>query len=190
MSRKVYELFSKTARQCAPVIMGVKEANLLKIKRGNEETIRNFFRGTDIEIKKLYDINSYSIYIVFKRQALEEYVLKEENLRILLENEYKDVDFNSMLDVLSSRCKLWSKNYNEYPHEIGIFLGYPTNDVREFIRNKGENFLEMGYWKVYGDVEKARSLFDTYDRAQDAVMEYFYSNAVCEENVYMNESFI
>ena len=28
----------------------------------------------------------------------------------------------------------------EFPHEIGIFLGYPVEDVRGFIANEGRNF--------------------------------------------------
>ena len=39
----------------------------------------------------------------------------------------------------------------KFPHEIGIFLGYPLADVAGFIRNKGRNCKCIGTWKVYGD---------------------------------------
>ena len=181
MSKDVYTLFSKTARQCAPVIMGIKEANLLKINTKNEKKTRKLFEGTNIEMKKLYSINQSSVYIVYKRNMLESYVRRPENMDILLENDYRDMDFDSMLNVLSARCRKWTKDYNDYPHEIGIFLGYPTNDVKGFIKNKGHNFLEMGYWKVYSDVNEARRLFSAYNEAEDKVMKYFYANAVCDE---------
>ena len=49
-----------------------------------------------------------------------------------------------------------------FPHEIGIFLGYPLDDVLGFIENKGENCLFCGFWKVYSEPERARRTFEKY----------------------------
>ena len=35
-----------------------------------------------------------------------------------------------------------------FPHEIGIILGYPPEDIEGFKRYKGRNFKCCGYWKV------------------------------------------
>ena len=58
-----------------------------------------------------------------------------------------------------------------FPHEIGLFLGYPPADVDGFINNPNEGFYETGYWKVYSNVESARLAFrrfkectEEYDR--------------------------
>ena len=58
-----------------------------------------------------------------------------------------------------------------FPHEIGLFLGYPPSDVEGFINNPNEGFYETGYWKVYSNVESARLAFrrfkectEEYDR--------------------------
>lgn len=53
-----------------------------------------------------------------------------------------------------------------FPHEIGVFLGYPIEDVIGFINNKGCNFKCCGYWKVYGDKEKAIKEFARYDKCR------------------------
>ena len=50
----------------------------------------------------------------------------------------------------------------EFPHEIGYFLGYPYDDVREFIVQHGENYKVFGAWKVYTNVEQALATFDAY----------------------------
>ena len=50
----------------------------------------------------------------------------------------------------------------EFPHEIGYFLGYPYDDVYEFIAQRGENYKIFGAWKVYTDVEQALATFDAY----------------------------
>ncbi len=50
----------------------------------------------------------------------------------------------------------------EFPHEIGYFLGYPYDDVHEFIVQRGENYKVFGAWKVYTNVEQALAMFDAY----------------------------
>ena len=50
----------------------------------------------------------------------------------------------------------------EFPHEIGLFLSYPPEDVRGFIENRAANYKLVGTWKVYGDVDKARETFKRY----------------------------
>lgn len=50
----------------------------------------------------------------------------------------------------------------EFPHEIGYFLGYPYDDVHEFIVQRGENYKIFGAWKVYANVEQALATFDAY----------------------------
>ena len=57
-----------------------------------------------------------------------------------------------------------------FPHEIGLFLGYPPHDVEGFIRYGGQNFRQCGFWKVY-DNEKA-------------VMHLFHCYAACIRKIY------
>ncbi|MCR5154354.1 MAG: DUF3793 family protein, partial [Lachnospiraceae bacterium] len=44
--------------------------------------------------------------------------------------------------------------------EIGIFLGYPLEDVKGFIENKGKNYKTCGLWKVYKDENFAKGIFE------------------------------
>lgn len=53
---------------------------------------------------------------------------------------------------------------SEFPHEIGFFLGYPYEDVIGFIENSGQNYLEVGPWKVYANQNQARRTFARYRR--------------------------
>ena len=50
------------------------------------------------------------------------------------------------------------------PHEIGVFLGYPLDDVKGFIRHKGRDYTFCGCWKCYGDPQAARRRFERYHR--------------------------
>ena len=66
------------------------------------------------------------------------------------------------------RLSICERNYAspdctcEFPHEIGYFLGYPYDDVHEFIVQRGENYKVFGAWKVYANVEQALATFDAY----------------------------
>lgn len=62
-----------------------------------------------------------------------------------------------------------------FPHEAGIFLGYPLEDVEGFILHRGRNYRCNGCWKVYGDVEEARRRFALYRRCQSAYRRLFLS---------------
>ncbi len=55
----------------------------------------------------------------------------------------------------------------EFPHEIGLFLSYPPEDVRGFIKNRRSGCKLVGTWKVYGDEENAKHKFDLYKKCTD-----------------------
>ena len=62
-----------------------------------------------------------------------------------------------------------SKRLNEseeFPHEIGLFLGYPLEDVKGFIENSAEGYKCVGCWKVYGDEQDAKKSLNDIENAQ------------------------
>ena len=67
-------------------------------------------------------------------------------------------EIKDMLVTLSNHLCL----AKEFPHEIGIFLGYPLADVVGFIEHQGHDYVYCGYWKVYGDLRSAVKSFDIY----------------------------
>ena len=57
----------------------------------------------------------------------------------------------------------------QFPHEIGLFLGYPPADVEGFLRDGGRSCKLCGPWKVYGDVEEAARRFSAFRRCRSAL---------------------
>lgn len=53
---------------------------------------------------------------------------------------------------------------SSFPHEIGLFLGYPPEDVLGFILYGAGNYKSVGAWKVYGDVKQAAQTFALYKK--------------------------
>ena len=62
------------------------------------------------------------------------------------------------------------KESPEFPHEIGLFLGYPPEDVKGFIENHALHSKCTGCWKVYGDQEEAERIFARYKNCTDCYL--------------------
>ena len=61
----------------------------------------------------------------------------------------------------------------EFPHEVGLFLSYPPEDVLGFILNKAYNHKCIGCWKVYGDEQEAKKQFARYDKCSHIYQRLF-----------------
>ena len=94
-----------------------------------------------------------------RRQDLED----AEAVRLLEESGYPCHSAGQCVACLIRRLR----ENDEFPHEIGLFLSYPPEDVRGFIENKACRFKCAGLWKVYGDEERAKELFRQYKRCTD-----------------------
>ena len=105
-------------------------------------------------------------------------ILQDKNIRILLKScGYTRFDADGALETLKARLN----DTDAFPHEIGVFLGYPLEDVCGFIRNQGHNFRYSGCWKVYGDPEAAKRQFDAYRVCTDLLCRCYAEGAGAEE---------
>lgn len=162
-------LISSIIYSAAPCIAGEKPSSLIifnKSKRNlykywekYKEEIREYLHLDYYELKK----SKKSIVVIFyNKEMLEKTLKKKENLKFLQRFNYKkDMDIQSNLNLLKKRYG------NICPHEIGIFLGYPLNDVVKFIQCPNRNCLLVGYWRVYNNVENAKIIFDKYDQIRN-----------------------
>ena len=75
----------------------------------------------------------------------------------------------------------------QFPHEIGVFLGYPLEDVKGFIENKGKNFLYSGYWKVYSDVERAKSYCRHWEQVRDRLLQVMDTGKTIYDMFYLHQ---
>lgn len=66
------------------------------------------------------------------------------------------------LDSLLAQLALRLETQPEFPHEIGVFLGYPLQDVVGFIENHGRNYTCCGFWKSYSDPAEMQACFACY----------------------------
>ena len=143
--------------QCAPVLAGLKPAGLFRyetrdcadlaarVRRWNDQLGE---KGLKVRVLKgCAHTHRYLIY-VYRESRLRQ-VLADEAVREFLQREGYALpedasDCDGMLRQLSRRlcCEA------DFPHEIGVFLGYPLTDVVGFIENQGRNFTCCGCWKA------------------------------------------
>ncbi len=151
---------------CAPVLRGVKIANLVSIpvgKRCDFPTEEIYFNAMlnekDIYFYPLCHCVSRQLVLVFRRNQLERHIRQCDHQRFLHTYGYEETwSLEQMLQFLGLRLQ----SYQEFPHEIGIFLGYPLPDIESFIRNQGSHYLLCGDWKVYHNPERARKEFERF----------------------------
>lgn len=60
-----------------------------------------------------------------------------------------------------------------FPHEVGIFLGYPLEDVINFEKNQGKNCKYCGYWKSYSNPEMAKICCCKYKNCSQMCKKWF-----------------
>ena len=95
--------------------------------------------------------------------------LNDEHARsILAELDYPSGSPCSCLKRLRERLR----TSEEFPHEIGLFLGYPPEDVASFM-GKQEEAKCVGCWKVYGDEARARRLFAQYEHCTSIYLRHY-----------------
>lgn len=58
---------------------------------------------------------------------------------------------------------------SEFPHEIGVFLGYPLKDVYGFTGAIQLPYSKTLGWKMYGDTRSSESVYYSFQNARNQV---------------------
>ncbi|MGL5415147.1 MAG: DUF3793 family protein [Clostridium sp.] len=152
----------------APVISGDKPSSTITLKVEKEE----YSIWLDIKEEFLEASNLKEIPLRENEKAIIILIYNEENLlNCLNENRSKkfleSLGYNLDLGLENNLIRLIER-YEEYhcPHELGIFLGIPLDDVQDFMECTNKKCLLCGYWKVFNDYEKSKSVFDRYDNSK------------------------
>ena len=161
------------ALQCAPVMAGAKVSNLLCISGRESGRIGKLLTGTGIRIFYMCQYNGRTTFLVYRHKALKESLMPEAVKELLKSLGYKpDDSLGVLLKLFGGRYKSYMMGSGIFPHEMGLFLGYPVGDVIGFMMNKGKNYLYSGYWKVYRDLPAALELFERFDRAKETAVRW------------------
>ncbi len=154
----------------APLLKGVKASHIMNVDQKDLEQISKVYAAYGIEYKVLSMKGKRAVLFLYHREKLERYLFQEKCLKFLLVCGYQPDVFDGLLEQFGKRMQSYQNQRNDFPHEMGIFLEYPVDDVEAFIVCKGGAYLFCGYWKVYTNPQKAREIFKEYDEAKDEMV--------------------
>ena len=160
----------RVVTQCAPVLKGVKISNLITMKPGGWRKIRAYLKKSRIICIPLYADAEKEVLFLYRYEQLERHLKNREVREFLRSCGYESFEVASVLVRLRRRYQLYAGISKEFPHELGVLLGYPVGDVQGFIDNRGENSLTSRYWKVYQNPKEAEKIFDLYDRVKEQAL--------------------
>ncbi len=159
----------KLAFHAAPSLLGIKAANMLSVKRKEldlNENIKRFNEKTaekGLKIEILCECEEKALLLVYNRRLMENRFSDCKIREFLIKYGYPaEYSLDECIKRLSQRIE----GCGNFPHEVGVFLDYPLEDVEGFIENNGANYKLCGCHKVYGDEVKAARTFSNYAKCR------------------------
>lgn len=148
--------------QCAPTLARIKTGSLFTVDCGSNEQLlheaevcRQVLVPRDVHIVLMRVSEGRALVYVYRGKRLEMDLCCPLRREYLEKCGYTEFDSESAVEMLRQRIE----ETGGFPHEIGLFLGYPLRDVEGFVDNCGRNCLLCGPWKVYHDVQTAERVF-------------------------------
>ena len=161
--------------QCAPTMAGLKTGNLFSYKIDEKELvtaineINESLLKCNIRLIFLKYRNGRALLYMYRPDFLKKDFTDKLAADILTEKEYPLESVERCIVKLQERLK----NEKEFPHEIGLFLGYPPVDVLGFIKNNAKCAKCVGTWKVYGNVAESQKKFEQYEKCTNCLLNDF-----------------
>lgn len=152
-------------RHCAPTLANLKTGSLFvcpiadkpsffsSLRSLNELLVPKGLRALPLRIREY----SALVYL-YRPSRLKKDLEDPAAIKILQDHGYSC--YGKCLPKLIERIRA----SEEFPHEIGLFLGYPPEDVQGFLDHRPCKC--SGCWKVYGDENKAKKTFDLYKKCE------------------------
>lgn len=152
---------------CSPTLAGIKTGNLFSDSFGSREDFYASLRRINtslvpkgVRMVPIRMTKDRALLYVYRPDALKKDFEQGEARGFLEGLGYPVENINRCIGELSRRVR----NSDEFPHEVGLFLGYPPEDVMGFISSGAKGAKCVGTWKVYSDVESAKKRFALYEK--------------------------
>ena len=149
--------------QAAPTLAGMKTGSLFGCLYRDKAALYADVRGWNrrlvplgLCLLPLRFSGKRALLYLYRPDALRE-DLNDGSARAILEKAgYRSESSARCITELMRRLRM----DGEFPHEIGLFLSYPPEDVKGFLEHKPCKCV--GCWKVYENEEAAKKTFAKY----------------------------
>lgn len=152
------------------VIADIKPSVTVNIKKNQGMNYKNwlkyggeFLRRINLNYITLKEDENALILLIYKEELLKDHIFQEKNREFLSKIGYANVN---CIDYYTKLLRIRYKIYR-CPHELGVFLGIPVEDVIDFMDCTKKKCLGCGYWKIYNNYDEAIKTFKKYDEIKN-----------------------
>lgn len=180
-------LASFLALETAEVLEGVKPANLINLADRRQPCGRNLFQlwqrhgrsllaASGLAWRELPGRNGGVLLLAYRLESLVELFARPATQAVLTRAGYADpADPKAALNQLENRLR-----EDGFPHEIGVFLGYPLKDVAAFLGWVELPFASQALWRIYGKPARSLALADLFRQSRCRMAQRLTSSAAVE----------
>lgn len=161
---------------CSPTLASLKTASLFTYSFDSKE---DFIKDIDSLNHKLCAKGVSLIILRLQKNTALVYVARFSSLKRDL-SKPGIAEFLKTYGYESTDCVYALKRLKQricagdgFPHEIGLFLGYPLGDVQGFIENAGAHCKCSGCWKVYCNECEAIKTFARFKKCKSVYSKLF-----------------
>lgn len=158
----------------SPTLCGIKPANLFSVSaedfKSGKSQLKTWEREFSHEGHACAVIRRGTVLLLFvyNKPLLEKTLSAPSARYYLAQKGYplgypKSTQLNAFLHELFVRLS----RTPHFPNEIGLFLGYPLEDVIAFEKDAGKGSKYTGIWQVYGNVEEACKTMRLYKQCSN-----------------------
>ena len=158
---------------CAATLAGHKAGSLFSYRLCPGESPEQYLASLaplltakGVEVRLLKRCQDGCLVYVYRPGMLAGILREKDTADFLHTLGYSPCDLDGCFRMLSERIRCGE----DFPHEIGIFLAYPLEDVIGFIRNRGSGFCCLGCWKAYSNAEAAEKTFALYRKCREVYL--------------------
>ncbi len=149
---------------CAPTLAGLKTGNLFSVKNEDYDILEETKKLNRVLVKRGLRIvpikkgPKRTLIYLYRPHRLTADLCQEEAVDILAKKGYSTESCASAIVQLAKHIT----SDDEFPHEIGLFLGYPPSDVKCFMNSPRDGVKCTGCWKAYSNECEAKRVFEKY----------------------------
>ena len=163
-------------RHCAPTLAGMKAGSLFGYRFASHSSLlqevsrcQELLKGKGITLSVVQIQNHRALIYVYRPNLLRNHWQCPEVRSFMERYGYHTANPEQAIQILTRRLQ----TQVGFPHEIGLFLGYPFADVQGFIQNKGKNCKCCGCWKVYCNEQQAKQQFERFAKCTQVYCKCF-----------------
>lgn len=153
--------------QCSPTMAGLKTGSLFACPQEDRTALISGIRQLNarlvprgIRMIPVKYMQKRVLIYMYRPAALRRDLADPIATRLLAEAHYPVGHPDRCVAELMRRLRAGGA----FPHEVGLFLGYPAADVCAFIRQGARGAQYVGTWRVYGNPDEALRQFARFKK--------------------------